>query len=94
MESSLVQMNQRTFRQEEGERRSEMHKELNKLMCTVFNDSAWSMERKYMKRYKSTCAIFFGVEHRMRKEGMEEQFNKEAKQGWRLCSTRQQSGSG
>ena len=28
--------------------------------------------------------IFFGTEHRLRKEEMEEQFNKEAKEGWRF----------
>ena len=27
-----------------------------------------------------------GIEHRMRKEEMEEQFNKEAKQGWRFAA--------
>ena len=28
----------------------------------------------------------FGMEHRLRKEEMDEQFNKEAKQGWRLAA--------
>ena len=32
-----------------------------------------------MRRYKGTFDIIFGVEHRTRKEEMEEQFNKEAK---------------
>ena len=41
-----------------------------------------------MRRYKGTFDIFFGVEHRMRKEEMEEQFNEEAKQGWMFCSRR------
>ena len=52
---------------------------------TSQNGSAWSTEKKYMRRYKGTFDIFFAVEHRMRKEEMEEQFNKEAKQGWRLA---------
>ena len=39
-----------------------------------------------MKRYKGTFDIFSGIEHRMRKEEMEEQFNKEAKQGWRFAA--------
>ena len=34
---------------------------------------AWSTERKYVRRYKGTFDIFFGVEHRMRKEVMDEQ---------------------
>ena len=39
-----------------------------------------------MRRYKGTFDIFFGVAHRMRKEDMEEKFNKEAKQGWRFAA--------
>ena len=34
-----------------------------------------------MRRYKGKCDIFFGIEHRLRKVEMEEQFNKEAKEG-------------
>ena len=34
-----------------------------------------------MRRYRGKCDIFFGIEHRLRKEEMEEQFNKEAKEG-------------
>ena len=37
-----------------------------------------------MRRYEGKRDIFFGMEHRLRKEEMEEQFNKEAKEGWRL----------
>ena len=32
-----------------------------------------------MKRYRGTFDIFFGIQHRKRKEEMEEQFNKETK---------------
>ena len=39
-----------------------------------------------MSRYKSAFDIFFGVEHTMKKEDMEEQFNKEAKQEWRFAA--------
>ena len=39
-----------------------------------------------MRRYRGTFDNFFGVEHRMRKEEMEEQLNKEAKQGWRFAA--------
>ena len=39
-----------------------------------------------MRRYKGTFDIFFGVEQIMKKEEMEEQFNKEAKQGWRSAA--------
>ena len=39
-----------------------------------------------MRRYTGKCDIFFGMEHRMRKEEMEEQINKEAKEGWRFAA--------
>ena len=39
-----------------------------------------------MRRYKGTFDIFFGIEHRLRKEEMEEQFNREAKEGWRFAA--------
>ena len=45
------------------------------------------MERKHKKWYKGTFDIFFGVEHRLRKEDMEERFffgEKKAKQGSRF----------
>ena len=39
-----------------------------------------------MKRYTGKFDIFFGIEHRLRKEDMEEQFNREAKEGWRFVA--------
>ena len=62
-----------------------MKKEAKLLRCTLLNGSAWSTERKYMRRYKGKCDIF-GFEHRLRKEEMEGQFNKEAKEGWRFAA--------
>ena len=41
---------------------------------------------KYIRRYKGKCDIFFGKEHRLRKEEMEEEFNKAAKEGWRIAA--------
>ena len=43
-------------------------------------------EEVYEKGTKGTFDIFSGIEHRMRKEELEEQFNKEAKQGWRSAA--------
>ena len=54
--------------------------------CTLLKGSTWSTERKYMRRFQGAFDIFFGVDNRMRKEEMEEQFNKEAKQGWILAA--------
>ena len=54
--------------------------------CTFLNDSAWSTEKKYIRRYKGPFDIFFGVEHIMRKEEMEKQLNKKAKHCWEICS--------
>ena len=39
-----------------------------------------------MRRYKGTFDLFFGIEHRLRKEEMEEHFNREAKEGWRFAA--------
>ena len=39
-----------------------------------------------MRRYQGKCDVFFGIEHRLRKEETEEQFNKEAKKGWRFAA--------
>ena len=39
-----------------------------------------------MRRYKGKCDVFFGIEHRLRKEEMEEQINKEAKEGRRVAA--------
>ena len=40
----------------------------------------------YMEWYNGTYDIFFGIENKLRREEMEETFNKEAKQGWRLVA--------
>ena len=74
------------WKQSKGEDRTGMKKEARLLRCTLLNGSPWSTERKYMRRYKGRCDIFFGIEHRLRKEEMEEQKNKEAKEGWRLAA--------
>ena len=39
-----------------------------------------------MRRYKGKCDILFGVAHRLRKEEKQEQFNREAKEGWRCAA--------
>ena len=39
-----------------------------------------------MRRCKNIFGIFFGIEHRMRREEMEEQFNRESQQGWRFAA--------
>ena len=41
---------------------------------------------KYMRRCKGTFDIFFGTMHKLRKDEMEVQFNKEAKEGWRFAA--------
>ena len=50
------------------------------------NGWARSTEMKYMRRYKGKCDIFFGIEHRLRTAEMEEQFIKEAKEGWSFAA--------
>ena len=75
------------WRQPQGEDKTKMKKEGKLLRCTLLNGSAWSTERKCMRRYKEKCDILFGNEHRLRKEEMEEQFNREAKEGWRFAAS-------
>ena len=60
-------------------------KKTKKVRCALLNGWAWSAEKKYMKRHKNTFDTFFGIDHRMRKEEMEEQFNREVKQTWRFA---------
>ena len=61
------------WRQPKGEGRSKMKKEATFfLRCTLLNGSAWSTEWNY--------------EHTLRKEEMEEQFNREAKKGRRFAA--------
>ena len=73
-----------------------MQKDSKMIKCTSRNGSVWSTVWESMKRYTSNFDIFFGIEHKMRKEEMEEQFNKEAKQGWRFAAriTDEKAGSG
>ena len=63
--------------QEQTKSRNEMRKPSKKVRCTLLNGSVWSTEKMYMRRYKGAfVTTFSGIEHRMRKEAMEEQFNK------------------
>ena len=39
-----------------------------------------------MRRYIGKCNIFFGIERGLRKEELEEQFNRKAKEGWRFAA--------
>ena len=36
-----------------------MKKEAKLLRCTLLNGSAWSTEKKNMRRYKGKCDVFF-----------------------------------
>ena len=56
-----------------GPGRTEMRKEDKRLRCILLTGSAWNTEKKYMRRYKGTFVIFLGIEHRLRKEDLEEQ---------------------
>ena len=72
---------QRKWKWTEGVGRTEMRKEEKRLWCALLNGSAWSTERKYMWRYRGTFDVFFGIEHRLRKEEME------AKEGRRFAAS-------
>ena len=66
--------------------RSEMQKPATTVRRTLLNGSAWSTERKYMRSHTSMFDICLGIVHRMRKEEMDEQLNKEVKQGWSFAA--------
>ena len=66
---------QREWKRSKGVDRTEMRKE------GMLNGSTWSTEKKFLRRNKGTFGIFFGIEHGLRKGEMEEEFNKEAKEG-------------
>ena len=53
--------------------------------CTLLKGSTWSSEKKVLGKTKESATSFF-VEHRLRKEDIEEQFDREAKEGWRLAA--------
>ena len=74
------------WKQPKGEAGANIKKEEKLLRCRLSNGSAWSTKRKYMRRCKGKCDIFFGIKHVLRKEEMEEQFNREAKEGWRFAA--------
>ena len=64
MESSWVQMSDKgKFQQEEG-----TQKDSKMVRCTSLNGSAWSGDKKYVRRYRPTFHFFSRIEHRMKKE--------------------------
>ena len=69
------------FQQKEGQHRSELEKASKTVRCTFWNGSVLCTERKYMRRNKGTFEIFFGIEHRMRKEDMEDGYMQPTQQG-------------
>ena len=87
LQEEQKEKHQRKWKRSKGVDRTEMRKEEKRLRCALLIGSAWSTEKKYMRRYKGTFDIFFGAEHRLRKEEMEEQFNKEAKEGRRFAAS-------
>ena len=91
MESSWVQMTDKRSFQLEKENRSEIQKASETVRCTLFDGSARNTERKYMRRYRSAWDIFFGIEHMMRREDVEEQFNKAASRDGGLQPTQRES---
>ena len=56
--------------------------------CVCCSMGKRGVRRSTWKRYKGTYDFFVGIEHRMKKEEMEEYFNKEARQGWGSTSER------
>ena len=60
-ESRWMEETPQRWKQPKGADRTEMRKEEKRLKCTLLNGSAWSTEKKYMRRYKGTFDIIFGM---------------------------------
>ena len=60
-ESRWVEEIPQRWKQPQGEDGTKMKKEEKLLRCTLLNGSAWSTERKYMRRCKGKCDIFVGI---------------------------------
>ena len=71
-----------------GTDRTEMRKEEKRLKCTLLKGSAWSTEKKYMRRYKGTFDISFGIEHRLWKDEMEGAVKPRGKGRIEVCGRR------
>ena len=52
----------------------------------MFQGISFRTQKAYIEQYRENIDVFFGIEHRMKRKEMEEQFNEESKQGWRVCS--------
>ena len=57
----------RAGQMEDSKNRTEMKKEARLLRGSSLDASTWSTEN-CMRRYKGKCDLFFGIEHRLRKE--------------------------
>ena len=66
-------------------------KNVKKVRYTLLNGSPWCTKRKYMRRCWCTLDIFLGIEHRMKREEMEEQLNKKSSKDGGVPLTRQGS---
>ena len=86
MGRSWVRMHVKTIFEQTRENGSKMQQDSETVRCTLLNGSAWCPERLHMRCCVGAFGIFFGIEHRMRREEMEEHFNKEAEQGWRFAA--------
>ena len=61
-------------------------KEAKLLRCTLLNGSEWSTQRKYMRRYKGKCDVFFGIEHRLKEEEMGGAVQQRGQRRMEVCS--------
>ena len=82
----------REWKRSKGADRTEMRKEEKRLRYALQNGSAWSKEKKHMRRYKGTFDIFFRKEaERQRKNGDLRRVQQESmrkRQEIRITSTR------
>ena len=85
-ENRWTEATPKRWKQPKGEDRTEMKKEAKKIEVHPAQWVGLEYKEKEKARDKGKCDIFFGIEHRLWKEDMEEQFNKEAREGWRCAA--------
>ena len=87
-ESRWMEETPQGSRQQKRTDRTEMRKEEKRLKCTLPNGSAWSTEKKYMRKYKVTFDVFFEIEHRLRRGGNGGAVNQRGKGRMEVCGRR------
>ena len=88
LQEEQKETHQRKWKRSKGVDRTEMRKEEKRLRCALLDGSAWSTEKKYMRRYTGTFDILFGKGAQIEEGGTwRNKIVEEAKEGWRFAAS-------